>query len=435
MDYAKLLKKYLDYADKKQASDLHLKSLLPAAVRVFGELENIDEKVLSPEEVSAIADVVLTEENKAALDTSKDVDMSFSLDGKKRYRCNAYYDRNGLSLAIRQYCEEIQDFEKLGIPELLKRLCLKRSGLILITGPTGSGKTTLTRAFCSLIREYFPDSSILLVDNDLSCELAGSFGLKSRNTIYGIRSGKHEYKTGIPSRMTKQEYIEWALEDILVEVEENVDLLVSWLVPSKDCRCPITGLMAEAVEKLFGKGAKLTQKRPLSQPGEFLSDQRVKLVTAKGEIANVAVLGPERQAVQVELSLTDARVLGIKAPVNLSGDLNGAFSTTDPALTSPGSSFSFYWDEDHFRPRLRIDSFEDLKTAVQLDAAELSVDGEIVIAEDFVLPDRLEMEIYGDRGSVTVREGATLTLGESSKLFAIFGHNNNPSSAGSLPRT
>ena len=151
MDYAKLLKKYLDYADKKQASDLHLKSLLPAAVRVFGELENIDEKVLSPEEVSAIADVVLTEENKAALDASKDVDMSFSLDGKKRYRCNAYYDRNGLSLAIRQYCEEIQDFEKLGIPDLLKRLCLKRSGLILITGPTGSGKTTTLAALINYI--------------------------------------------------------------------------------------------------------------------------------------------------------------------------------------------------------------------------------------------------------------------------------------------
>ena len=74
-----------------------------------------------------------------------------------------------------------------------------------------------------------------------------------RNTIYGIRSGKHEYKTGIPSRMTKQEYIEWALEDILVEVEENVDLIVSWLVPSKDCRCPITGQIADAVAKLINQ--------------------------------------------------------------------------------------------------------------------------------------------------------------------------------------
>lgn len=83
-------------------------------------------------------------------------------------------------------------------------------------------------------------------------------------------------------------------------------------------------LTTQAVEALFGPGARLTKKRDLSQPGEFLSEQRVKLVTPKGEIANVAVLGPERGAVQVELSLTDARGLGVAAPVNLSGDLTGA---------------------------------------------------------------------------------------------------------------
>jgi propanediol utilization protein len=83
-------------------------------------------------------------------------------------------------------------------------------------------------------------------------------------------------------------------------------------------------LTQEAVEALFGIGATLTQKRALSQPGEFLSEQRVKIVTAKGTLENVAVLGPPRKAVQAELSLTDTRTLGIKAPVNLSGDLVGA---------------------------------------------------------------------------------------------------------------
>ena len=83
-------------------------------------------------------------------------------------------------------------------------------------------------------------------------------------------------------------------------------------------------LTQEAVEKLFGKGHKLTKKRDLSQPGEFLAEERVKIVTSKGEFANVAVLGPARPAVQVELSMTDCKTLGIKAPVNLSGDLNGA---------------------------------------------------------------------------------------------------------------
>ena len=83
-------------------------------------------------------------------------------------------------------------------------------------------------------------------------------------------------------------------------------------------------LDTSALEKLFGVGFKLTPKRPLSQPGQFLSEERVKLVTAKGEIANVAVLGPVRAHVQVELSCTDARALGINPPLRLSGDLSGA---------------------------------------------------------------------------------------------------------------
>lgn len=124
---------------------------------------------------------------------------------------------------------------------------------IAITGKGGSGKTTLTKGLMHLLKEFYPDKTVLLFDNDLTSELGHSFGLDVRNTIYGIRSGKHEYRTGIPSQMTKQEYIEWALEDILVEVDENVDLIVSWLTASKDCRCPITKQINDAILKLINR--------------------------------------------------------------------------------------------------------------------------------------------------------------------------------------
>lgn len=75
---------------------------------------------------------------------------------------------------------------------------------------------------------------------------------------------------------------------------------------------------AQAVA-LFGH--KLTPKRPLSQPGQYLANERVTVIGPKGEFANVAVLGPERKAGQVELSMTDARSLGVSAPVRLSGDI------------------------------------------------------------------------------------------------------------------
>ena len=124
---------------------------------------------------------------------------------------------------------------------------------LAITGKSGNGKTTIVKAFLHVIREMFPEKSILLFDNDLTSELGHSFGYDIRNTIYGIRSGKHEYKTGIPEDMTKQEFIEWAMEDILVPLDDNTDIIVSWFVGSKDCRCPITKQISDAVEKLINR--------------------------------------------------------------------------------------------------------------------------------------------------------------------------------------
>lgn len=124
---------------------------------------------------------------------------------------------------------------------------------IAVTGKSGSGKTTIVKALWQIIREKHPDKNILLFDNDLTAELGHSFKKDIRQTIYGIRSGKHEYKTGIPDHMTKQEYVEWALEDILVPLDDNTDIIVSWLVGSKDCRCPITKQLNDALVKLIAR--------------------------------------------------------------------------------------------------------------------------------------------------------------------------------------
>lgn len=122
---------------------------------------------------------------------------------------------------------------------------------IALIGKSGSGKTTLARGFLNLIRKNFPNSSILVVDNDLTLELSESFGIKTKNTIYGVKSGKHEYKTGIPEGMSKQEYIEWALEDIIISADENTDIIASWLVTPKDCRCPSAKLTRDSIVKLI----------------------------------------------------------------------------------------------------------------------------------------------------------------------------------------
>jgi len=80
----------------------------------------------------------------------------------------------------------------------------------------------------------------------------------------------------------------------------------------------------EALETLFGKGAALTHKKDLSQPGQFACEERVTVVGPKKELPNVSILGPVRPATQVELSATDARSIGLSAPIRESGDVGGS---------------------------------------------------------------------------------------------------------------
>jgi len=83
-------------------------------------------------------------------------------------------------------------------------------------------------------------------------------------------------------------------------------------------------LSAEHVEILFGKGAKLTVNRMISQPGQYLSNEKVNIIGSRSGINNVSVLGPERPATQVEISKTDARALGADPPLRESGDVAGS---------------------------------------------------------------------------------------------------------------
>ncbi|WML37788.1 ethanolamine utilization phosphate acetyltransferase EutD [Clostridium sp. OS1-26] len=85
-------------------------------------------------------------------------------------------------------------------------------------------------------------------------------------------------------------------------------------------------LSKESVEMLFGKEYKLTKKRELSQPGQYLCDEKVMIIGPKGTIQNISVLGPEREETQIELSKTDAVSIGIKAPVKMSGDIENSGS-------------------------------------------------------------------------------------------------------------
>ena len=84
----------------------------------------------------------------------------------------------------------------------------------------------------------------------------------------------------------------------------------------------------EVLDILFGEGYELTVKKELSQPGQYLSGEKVRVVGAKSEFPGVSILGPVRKATQVEITLTDARAIGVTAPVRESGDIAGSGSCT-----------------------------------------------------------------------------------------------------------
>ncbi len=103
------------------------------------------------------------------------------------------------------------------------------------------------------------------------------------------------------------------------QIQNLVDAVVGSLFVELEASGRHVHVTKEQALELFGRP--LTPKRPLSQPGQYLANERVTVVGPKGEFRNVAVLGPERKAGQVEVSLTDARTLGVEAPVRLSGDV------------------------------------------------------------------------------------------------------------------
>lgn len=104
--------------------------------------------------------------------------------------------------------------------------------------------------------------------------------------------------------------------------EKLADLISSRLFVELEASGRHVHVTAQQAQQLFGHG--LTPKRPLSQPGQYLAEERVTVVGPKGEFRDVAVLGPERKQAQVEISLTDGRVLGIQPPIRLSGDIAGS---------------------------------------------------------------------------------------------------------------
>jgi twitching motility protein PilT len=132
-------------------SDLHLTTNTPPQVRVHGKLQMLDLPVLGPVETKALAYSVLTDAQKKRFEETLELDFSFGIKGTARFRCNVFNQRGAVAAVYRVIPETIKAFNELGLPQVIATLADRPRGLVLVTGPTGSGKSTTLAAMIDKI--------------------------------------------------------------------------------------------------------------------------------------------------------------------------------------------------------------------------------------------------------------------------------------------
>jgi twitching motility protein PilT len=127
-------------------SDLHITTNSPPQVRIDGVLRQMNLPPLTPSETKQLCYSILTDNQKHRLEENLEIDLSFGLKGLARFRANIFHQRGAIAAAFRQIPFEIRGFRELGLPSVIERMCEKPRGLVLVTGPTGSGKSTTLAA-------------------------------------------------------------------------------------------------------------------------------------------------------------------------------------------------------------------------------------------------------------------------------------------------
>jgi twitching motility protein PilT len=148
-----------DFADvllevlRLKASDLHLTAGSPPMVRQKGRLGALDYPALSPQQTREIIYSILTNDQRKKLENEWQIDFAYSIPGQGRFRVNAYFQRASLGAAFRLIPNEMPALDELGLPPVLRDFTKKPRGFVLVTGPTGSGKSTTLAAMLDVINK------------------------------------------------------------------------------------------------------------------------------------------------------------------------------------------------------------------------------------------------------------------------------------------
>ncbi len=149
---------------ERGGTDLHVTTNSSPQVRIDGVLRPLDEDALSPTETKQLIYSILTDNQKHKLEENLEIDFSFGIKNLARFRCNVFHQRGALAAAFRLIPHEIRGFHELGLPAVVERLCEKPRGLVLVTGPTGSGKTTTLAAMLDKINHDRKEHIVTIED-------------------------------------------------------------------------------------------------------------------------------------------------------------------------------------------------------------------------------------------------------------------------------
>ena len=149
MDIAQLL----SFAVKNKASDLHLSAGLPPMLRVDGDVRRVNLPALDPKQVQSLIYDIMSDKNRRDLEENLECDFSFEIPDLARFRVNAFNQNRGPGAVFRTIPSEILTLEDLGAPAIFKNLVAQPQGLVLVTGPTGSGKSTTLAAMLDYINK------------------------------------------------------------------------------------------------------------------------------------------------------------------------------------------------------------------------------------------------------------------------------------------
>ncbi|MBI2181453.1 MAG: type IV pilus twitching motility protein PilT [Deltaproteobacteria bacterium] len=156
----------LVFGVEQNASDCHLSAGEPPMLRVDGEIKKLDLPPLSQEEVHGLVFDIMSDVQRKTFQESLECDFSFELKGLARFRVNVFMQRNGEAAVFRTIPTKILSLEALGMPLILKQLCEKKKGLILVTGPTGCGKSTTLAAMVDYLNNNF-EGHILTIEDPI----------------------------------------------------------------------------------------------------------------------------------------------------------------------------------------------------------------------------------------------------------------------------